>query len=96
MSDHTELCVSALDLNAPNDGDDDGSAPPVIATSSECDSGTNSDGPPQAHVAHSAEARRPLQVDVFNENRNLGVLPTRLHSDTRTLVLAILRDVNDR
>ena len=39
---------------------------------------------------------RPLQARIFGTSRELGTLPTSLHSDVLTTVLALTRDANER
>ena len=41
-------------------------------------------------------ATRPLSVDIFQAPRYLGTMPTTTHSDVRTIVLAIMREVSGR
>jgi SAM-dependent methyltransferase len=43
-----------------------------------------------------AEATRSLSVRVFGVSRDIGLLPTRVHSDVRTTVLGLTRAVTER
>ncbi|KOO31654.1 serine threonine kinase, partial [Chrysochromulina tobinii] len=43
-----------------------------------------------------AEATRSLSVRIFGVSRDIGLLPTRVHSDVRTTVLGLTRAVTER
>ena len=46
--------------------------------------------------AAAAPRVRQLVVPIFGTDRDLGQLPTALHSDARTTVLGLLREANGR